>query len=210
MEITNKTLAIFLVAAVVVSLAGTIISLNKLGTIHYTTGYASTDTGTATLYVNSSTEIIFVIDAIDWGEGYVNATAGAPLNCTLNSEGDKSAGCIRFTTNDVGMVLQNDGNTIPIVSLKSDVNGTGMFGELFDYGGSQLMYKVTNNETDSCTTPVPAAYTDVNVTGGLGTEICPGLEYNDANDTLRVDVQVNFNYLTLAGQKIAQLTATAS
>lgn len=208
MEITNKTLAMFLVAAIVVSLAGTIISLNKLGRIS-TTGYATTDTGTASVYVNTSTEIRFAINAINWGEGYVNATAGAPLNCTLDSENGKSAGCIRFTQNNVGLTLENDGNTLPSISLKSDVNGTGMFGDFSSYGGSQLLYKVTNNETNSCTSPIPAAYTDVNITAP-GTVVCPAFEYNDANDTLTVDVKVNFIYLTTSGQKTASFLATAS
>ena len=49
MEINNRALVLFLVAAIVVSLAGTIISLNKLGTLRYTTGLAASDTATATL-----------------------------------------------------------------------------------------------------------------------------------------------------------------
>lgn len=209
MEITNKTLAMFLVAAVVVSIAGTVISLNRLGSLQYTTGYASSDQGTATVYVNSTTDILFTIDSINWGEGYVNASVGAPLNCTLDSENTKSAGCIRFTQNNVGLILLNDGNTYPAVRLYSNVNGTDMFGAQTTYGGSQLQYKVTNNETNSCTSVPVSTYTDVNETNP-GTLVCDALEYADANDTLRLDVWVNFNYLTASGQKTATFTATAS
>ena len=54
MEISNKTLAILLLAAVAVSLGGTIISmnsLNRLGEIT-TTGYATDPTGIVNLSVD--------------------------------------------------------------------------------------------------------------------------------------------------------------
>lgn len=205
MEITNKTLAMFLVAAIVVSLAGTIISLNKLGRIS-TTGFATSDTGTASLYVNSTTEIFFAVDAVNWGEGYVNVTAGAPLFCTLDSETLVSTGCVRFTANDVGLVLENDGNTYPSISLKATQNGTTMFTD----ASANLSYRVINNESNSCTSPAPAAYTAVNVTGGVGTVVCPALEYLTANDTIRVNVLVNFTNIATTGAKSTTFTATAS
>ncbi len=212
MEITNKTLAMFLVAAIAVSLFGTIISLNKLSSIS-TTGYATSDTGTATVYVNSSTSIFFYVDAVNWGEGYVNATPGAPFNCTLNSEGLRSAGCVRFTQVSQGFVLENEGNTYPTINLDSDVNGSVMLGEHWSYGGPLLLWKVTANETNSCGgggIPAPlASYIPANTTGA-GSLICPALEFANGNDTLKIDVQVNIPYTVTTGQKTAQFTAQAS
>lgn len=212
MEITNKTLAMFLVGAIAVSLFGTIISLNKLSSIS-TTGYAASDQGTATVYVNSSTSIFFSIDSVNWGEGYVNATPGAPFNCTLNTEGLRSAGCVRFTAVSQGFVLENEGNTYPAINLDSDVNGSQMFGEHWTYGGPLLLWRVTNNESSSCGGGgIPAglaSYIPANTTG-IGSLICPALEFANGNDTLLINVQVNIPYTVSAGSKTAQFTAQAS
>jgi hypothetical protein len=213
MELNNKSLAVFLLAAVVVSIGGTILSLNRMGSIHYTTGYASTDYGTATLFINSSTEIYFSIDSIDWGSGFVNSTSGAEMNCTLNTNNYKSIGCIGFTQNNIGLELTNDGNTIPQVRLWSNAGGIDMFGDYTledpDYGNSQLKYKVSDAAPGSCQSEYdPIEYTDVNTTNP-GTLICDGMNFHD-NDTIRIDVLVNFIYLTSTGEKEAVFTAQAT
>ena len=133
----------------------------------------------------------------------------------MNTENFKSLGCVNFTQVNGGFILENDGNTLPTINLASDKNGTDatMFGSYFVRGGSLLQYKVTSNETDNATcdagTVGPVAYTDVNITD-LGTDICHHMNYQDANDTLRIDVQVNFLDLTTPGQKSAIFTASAS
>jgi len=55
MDISNKTLALFLLGAIVVSLGGTIMSLNKLGDIS-SVGLV-TQTGTVNLAIESSLSI---------------------------------------------------------------------------------------------------------------------------------------------------------
>lgn len=214
MEMSNKTLSLLLVAAITISLFGTIISVNKLNrfqTIKATTGFATSDQGTATVYINSSTSIFFSIDTVDFGTGYVNGTGGSPQNCTLNTEGLKTTpGCIDFNTVTQGFVLENEGTTMPSIQLSSNSNAseflTGATGE---YGGPRFLYKVTNNESSSCTSPVPATYTDINDTAP-GTVICSGLDYKTDNDTLLIDIQINIPITTTTGQKTATLTAQAS
>jgi len=190
-------------------LFGTIISLNKLSSIS-TTGFATSSVGTASVYVNSSTSIFFYVNAINWGEGYVNATSGSQYNCTLNSEGLKSSGCVRFTTVSQGLILENEGNTYPAINLKTNTNGSILFGENWLYGGPLLLYKVTNNETNSCGSPAPSSYTPVNNSAGVGTLICPATEYATGNDTLKIDVQVNIPYTVSSGAKSVTFTAQAS
>ncbi len=214
MEMSNKTLSLLLVAAIAISLFGTIISVNKLSkfqTIKTTTGFATSDQGTATVYINSSTSIFFYVDTVNFGTGYVNGSAGAPQNCTMNSEGLKTTpGCIEFNTVTQGFVLENEGTTIPSVQLSSDSNASEFLtGATWDYGGPQFLYKVTNNETSACTSPVPATYTNINDTAP-GTVICSGLDYQTDNDTLKIDIQINIPITTTTGQKTAILTAQAS
>lgn len=213
MEVSNKTLGLLLVAAVAISLFGTVISINKLNQFGQvkTTGYATSTTGTASVNVNTSTSIIFAVSSVDWGTGQVNATAY--FNCTLATDAANSEGCIDFTSkNGAPFILENDGGTLAVVNLASNATGVQFIGGDAIYGGPQFKYKVSANETSSCAGSLaPATYTDVNVTG-VGTTICstPGLNSSVGADSLKIDILVNIPYTAAAGQKAATLTATAS
>jgi hypothetical protein len=205
MELTNKTLAMFLVAAIVVSLAGTIISLNKLGTLS-TTGYATdTDTATASVQVNTTTSIIFTTATIDFSSGSVN-TSTAGQNCTLQVGVAKSAACIGFATVNTPFVLENDGNTFVSVVLNASKPASTFIG-----GTAPLFqWKVANGTSTDCLGgPTPVAYTDV-AASAPGTTICPNLTYVDATDTLNISVLISIPYTASAGVKTASLLATAT
>jgi hypothetical protein len=60
MDISNKTLAIFLVAAIFISLCGTLVSLNKLSSMGFT-GYAinDTDLGYTNFSITSNVSLVF-------------------------------------------------------------------------------------------------------------------------------------------------------
>jgi hypothetical protein len=210
MEMSNKTLAMLLVAAIAVSLFGTIFSLNRLGTLG-TTGYAISANGTATVYVNTSTSIRFAVSSVNWGTGTVNTTGGY-VNCTMMTGGTaNSAGCAGFTQVTQGFVLENDGNTMDTVQLSSNASAAQFIGGDSSGGGPLFRYTVTNNETGSCTSPAPPSFTDVNITAP-GTPVCPssGLNYSDTRDSMNINIYVNIPYTAPQGQKTAILTATAS
>jgi hypothetical protein len=212
MEISNKTLALFLVAAVTISLFGTVISLNKMNRLvqlKSTTGYALSDTALAQVTVNTTTSIIFTTDSIDFGSGTVN-TSGADKNCTLAVNATKSVDCIGFTHVNVPFVLENDGTTFVSVVLNSSKNASAFLGGTDTAGGPQFKWKVEAGEASSClSAPVPAAYTDVNDTYP-GTMICNNLTYVDTTDTLNVSILINIPYTTPQGAKTASLMATAT
>jgi hypothetical protein len=209
MEITNKTLAMFLVAAIVVSLAGTIISLNKLGSIS-TTGYASNVNATARVNVNAVSSVVFRISSMDWGTGSVTANASATqFNCTLISNATNSVDCFGFNVVTNPFVLENDGNTNVSVTLKSNATATQFIGGTAVYGGPVFQYNVSNNETSSCVTPAPAGFTDVNVTGA-GTQICDVLDSTDTKDTIKIHIKINIPYTATTGDRTANLMATAT
>ena len=69
-EISNKTLAFLLVGAIVISLGGTLISMNKLSDMAAATGLISSDktNGTVTLNVTTSIAINVTDDAINLGQ----------------------------------------------------------------------------------------------------------------------------------------------
>ena len=70
MEISNKTLALLLVAAIVVSIGGTLISLNNVN--QGITGHVTSNaTGTTSVNVGAVTTLRFDISSVDFGAGSV-------------------------------------------------------------------------------------------------------------------------------------------
>ncbi len=203
MEISNKGLALLLVAAVAVSVFGMILSINKLNiiqTMKSGTGFA-TSSGNASLYINTTSSLRFSVATIDWGTGSVNATTGT---CYLNTEGLKS-GCTGFTTVSQGLVIENDGDTNLSVTLVSDKSPTTFIGS-----GATFLWKISQNESGSCPSVTPTAYTQVNTSA---ITICTAFQPVDATDTILVDLNVSIPLSIVssgAGQKVATLTAVGT
>ena len=81
MDISNKTLAMFLVAAIVVSIAGTTISLNRLGDISTSpTGFATSGVGNVSLNVNTDLSIVLDEAWINFGDCVPPATGTTNLS----------------------------------------------------------------------------------------------------------------------------------
>jgi hypothetical protein len=160
MELSNKTLAWLVVAAILVSIGGTIISLNKLGT--GVTGFAagSNKTGYANVTITSTTTLNFAVSGLNFGTGIVPATGNLVCNMSNfnNTEINKSyVGCELFNNNTAAngwLQIENAGNTPINVSLNFSTDAYGFIG-----GGSlsgippKLRFKVGNNGTEvgSCT-----------------------------------------------------------
>ena len=76
-EISNKSLALLLVAAIVVSLGGVFVTLQRLETEYRPpiTGMAdTTDTGTVLLNIGENVAINFTSATMDWGSGAVDTS----------------------------------------------------------------------------------------------------------------------------------------
>lgn len=198
MDISNKTLALVLIAAIAVSLVGTLVSLNKVNQI---TGFATSVGGNASLYVNSTASLRFSTATVDWGTGSVNATAGT---CYLSTESVKT-GCTGFSTVSAGLVIENDGDTNLSVTLVSDKTPTTFIGS-----GATFNWKLSQNEASSCPSVTPTAYTQINTTA---ITICTALEPLDTRDTILINLNVSIPLSVVtssSGQKIATLTAVGT
>lgn len=120
MNISNKTLTVLLLAAIVVSLGGTFINLNRLSAIT-PTGYAPENaSGTVALELG---EVISITtednSAIDFG--LCTLEPGQPL--TINSEGLGNTSCEGFEGLMTPIFVRNDG-TVPVtVDIESDKIG---------------------------------------------------------------------------------------
>jgi hypothetical protein len=216
-EISNRTLAILLIAAIVVSLGGTFFSLNRLALISQqpgTTGFVTNPTGQARVNITSLASLRFSIGTVDFGTGYVNTTAGNQY-CSMaainQSTGylDGIAQCVGFIKVNSTLQIEDDGNTNLSLVITSDRTPATFI------GGSVpvFKYQVVNNgtETGSCPVPSPALWNDLNTnTSTICAAATNGLGYLDTNDSLNINLNISIPYNSLTGQQTATLTVTGT
>jgi len=153
MEISNKTLVWLVVATIVVSIFGTIVSVKTLKDNGLTAYATSNVTGNATVTISTQTILTFVVNTLNFGSGTVN-TSYAGHNCTLESNGTSittpaSAGCIGFNIGAANpLTLENAGNTFMNVTLNFSTNETGFPGG--NVTVRSFKYTFRDNETGSC------------------------------------------------------------
>jgi len=201
-EISNKTLAILLIGAIVISLGGTLISLNRLARIRLPgiTGFA-TDIGGVNLSITGVTEVNWTTDDIYWGPGTV--TTGTST-CTLTSY-DGNTNCTTFGTVSSPLVLENIGNTNVTLNITCGKTAATFIGH------ADAVYH--NKEPGSCpglaisAGAFQTASTDpvvvCNSTGG-------GFLATDGSDTMNFDVRVVIPSAAPSGSKTSTFTATAT
>ncbi len=143
-KISNRTIAMLLIATIAIYLGGTFISLNKLADSGYmATGFAggANDTGEVKLNIQSQTDITWVIDSIEWGTGYVdsacnnctmyvNGSTNLDATCdgTVNVCGYDTTCCKSFNWSNVSLMLRNQGNQPVSVAMNITQNHTDWFG----------------------------------------------------------------------------------
>lgn len=153
-DITNKTLSFFLIAAIVVSVSGALITMSAFpGGI---TGFATTGTGKTNFSVNSSLSITISQSLIPFGIGYVNDSTPA-LACSMGTNNSPpnrayTSGCIGFNTtvHTSNITLLNDGNVLANVSVRFEKNATTFIGGTL--ATESLKYEVKDMESGSCGT----------------------------------------------------------
>ena len=218
MEVSNKIIVALLLATMAVSLAGTLVSLNKIGKLGFSiTGMAvNTSTGVAQLYVGTLTELTNQYPTIDWGSGFVN---GSFTNCTMDSEGNL-IGCIAFTAQTSGFLLENTGNTDMSVNYSSTKNATDFINGTnpsFQLKVSPNSVEQQSGETSTLDTTAscgnvwtPSTYTEV-TTGGsylCGNATTYPLESEGDRDAAVVDIKVRVPEDSPVGQKTVTITFT--
>jgi len=216
MDISNKTLALFLVAAMVVSITGTFISLNNLnkiqpgGKLGGLTGFATNETGNVTLQIAKVVSIRFANATLDWGSGFVDPSDAANL-CTMetNGTGWNNASCKDFNTVGSHLVLENNGSLRVSVELNFSQNATDLLG---DNVAALMQYNVSENETNSCLTAgaglTQSSWNDT--TTDYEPIVCTNLTFEDATDSLAIDFKVAFNTNITGGSKQLNITALAT
>ena len=108
--VSNKTIFFLLIAALIITVIGTGVSVFKTTGGNFLITGAVTDTGTTSVTVTATTSITNQVPRLNFGSGYVNISAE---NCSLLSDGnsDDSTRCISFSNVTQGFLIENTGNT---------------------------------------------------------------------------------------------------
>lgn len=212
-EISNKTLAILLIGAIIISLGGTLISLNRLARIKVpsiTGFYGSDEEAIVQLDITGIVQVNFTIDTIDWGSGYVNSSEDF---CVLNSyDAAIGANCTGFTPQTAGLVLENIGNTNATLNISMSKDAADFIGGV----GPVCQWNVSVSEPGSAPglQLTPSAWQACSTTH---LEVCDstggGFLSDNTNDEIRFDVLVQIPHPSTgvaAGAKTNVMTATAS
>lgn len=191
-DLSNKALAVLLVAAIVVSVSGTLVSLDKYAARSPTGLVTSNDTsGVTDLTISSNFSITFVNNAIHFGSGSVQG--GACTMGTNNSPPTDDPNCLGFnaTVHTANLTIENNGNVPANISLNFSRNATTFIGGT----NPSFQYDVQNVPGDAgCTGAI------LNTSGGFqevgdnfenstaGARVCRFFDFQDANDQIQVGI----------------------
>lgn len=132
MDISNRALAMFLLAAIVVTLGGTIVSLNKLDAVS-TTGFATTDTGNVSVTVGSTTSIT-LDNNFDYNFG--TCTPSTSVLTHVNTHNTENSSICTGSDGNQPLYVRNDGNVDVNVTINASQVGEAQGGNFLDLGGS--------------------------------------------------------------------------
>jgi hypothetical protein len=213
MEISNKTLAWLVVAAIVVSIFGTTVSLWNLDKEQNLAGnvYLTNDTGSASVTVSKAVVLKFSINATNFGTGQVNTSGGFQrcnmmINSTTPSTAVAYSGCLNFNPTASSLTLENLGTAFLNVTLNVSKNATNFLGNIGASlspdvigvtgsnvvdGSTAFLYTVSNNETGSCILGKLYNTSWVAVPNiPAPSVICENLSWNTANNSLMIGLNL--------------------
>ena len=204
-QISNKSIMVLLVAALVITVVGTVVSVTKLAEL--TSIYASlagaatsTATGQANITIQATTSITNRVQNIDFGSGFADGGT-----CVMDSNGQHNqtgAFCRSFNNVSSGFYLENTGN----LNLSVNYSCTGNCTAASFIGGTNPAFEIrvkgaffrnvtgqTNDTAASCLGYSGVSFYGWNIsnaTGGVGNITNPEGTY--------VNIQY-YNNATLCG-----------
>jgi hypothetical protein len=209
MDMSNKSLALLLVAAIIISLGGTMLSLNQMSNLGSTkegpTGRASS-TGDVNLSISQLVECT-VESNVNFG------TAGKPsgpvtLSTDTDNSGDGFNNCAVSATCS-GMEVNNTGNLDLSVTFNSTKNGTTLLGEAIP-SASDFRYYVRNGTASGAATGCSGTLGTANNVSLTNNAVCTNLTYIDNNDIITIEYNVSIDQDTPPGSKGATITVTCA
>jgi hypothetical protein len=217
-DISNRTLAIFLITAIIVSLGATVTVLNKIN-LGSPTGMATSDTANVSLTVSSTVSFLLRNDTIDFGSGYVNDSqanycgtnatliAGTTYYDTLITGVQRD--CWTGTPRPTALHIENDGNNNITLKVLGPTNATFFNG----YSGGLIFgidFNASNYETGACASGLQGTWLNFNA---VNQTICDDMLYAPATDEIALAVRVIIPRNLAAGtyrNQTIQITAEQS
>ena len=185
---------------VVLGLIAVTIIFGGLGRLPVLSGYGTQVAGTMNVTIQGTLSIILIDDTTNFGTGYVDPSQAAAY---VDSNGTyvNWINTTEFIADP--MVLQNDGQVVANVSIKSSKDASGFIGGT---SAAQKFYSA-ENETSSCATGLITAHTDMLTTD---TTLCDKLLYIDASDELKIYYDLAIPNDAPQGNKTSTITFTAT
>jgi hypothetical protein len=152
-------------------------------------------TGNASGYVNitvfSRLSINVTTDAVQWGNGSVDA---GETNATLyTSQTSSSVSRGNWTADPNAIVIENIGNVNTTISLQASINASGLFGAV---GEQEYKWNVSDKEPGACNggDATLDVWADANNSGAV--KYCDDFDYQDGTDEIYLDVLLTVPYNT--------------
>lgn len=210
MDISNKTLALFLLGAIVVSLGGTILSLNKLGDLQ-TTGFV-TQTGQVDLEINASLSITTEDNSeIDFG----TCSPFPAVPGTINSENGLNTTAMCGAYAGDGIFVRNNGNVNVNITVQASNVGSVHGGTFLNATSntSAIAHRTANEGNDSpftggCEGVVVGSYTNFTAIN-TPVLICSNLTFGALANSMETHVQIVVPHDVPVGPQSVTLTFTA-
>ena len=201
-EVSNKSLATLLILTMVISLAGTLVMINKAPLI---VGAANTGTADVNLTVGQNVAIT-VSNNVNFGEGY----ALLSNTCTMESNGSSSAECLGAgwsSVSDQPITIKNDGNTNVSVTAGSDAAATAWINS----ATATAQVRGDQIAASACDSGSVGAYSTL--ASGGSSSICANLWHDKTSntaDTVNAYVKVAVPSDATIGSKGTVVTFTAT
>lgn len=207
MDISNKTLGLLLVAAIVVSVGGTFFSLDKINGFS-TTGYASqSGLGDVNLSINSTVSIVMFDNIIDFGTCNL-VTTPMTFDSSLDDTDAHLSNCSLSGSFPDHLTVENDGNSFANVTVAVNAIPATVYN---DPGASAALafQTVGTSGRSGCSASDDQAWTTM--AAATSENACANLTYVDTADRFDLDVRVTLeNTATTKGSDSMRFTFTAS
>ncbi|MBD3163713.1 hypothetical protein GF323_00770 [Candidatus Woesearchaeota archaeon] len=210
-EISNSTLALMVVAAIIVSVFGTFMSLSKLNQLSGPTGFATSETGKANLTVSSTASISLVDDLIEMGtmdhnqtnwsyhlgiEDYWHVENNGGVNISIE---------IYSTAQGPGGTYEANQGIGPFITASTANDDSGCLKS--DFNHSCFMVRCNSSLSGTC----DATYYPLsNNTAGNNNKHLVDLDYQDSVDDAYFDINVTVPYGEPSGNKEIDVTFFAA
>ncbi|MCK5026366.1 MAG: hypothetical protein KAS15_07240 [Nanoarchaeota archaeon] len=196
-EISNKTLAVIVVAAIVITLGSTALIMRMGSPV--ITGMITEQVGTAQFNITSVVSIAITDSMIDFGAGSVGA---GNASCVIDSDGAVGTGDWSPTSD--AFIVENDGN----VAINITVNASNVAADFIGGTGPAYKWITDAGEGDgSCTAESIDSYAEATTSTQM---FCGNLGFASAADSVGMDLQLTIPSDATPGQKTSTVQFTAS